>query len=166
MPFCSRCGREVPLGIAYCPNCGAPIAPQPKPAAKRKWVLIAAPIAAVLLAIVVVLAALAPYQVRAVEVRPSLTLVPPTLTLTLTLRNDALFDVRVDTVLKVEFTVRESETVEKEYYFDTITIAAGGVGRTSTTINLALEGRPTEATILFRVRGPISTNTITYSRTL
>ncbi len=27
MAFCSRCGREIPQGVKFCPDCGAPVAP-------------------------------------------------------------------------------------------------------------------------------------------
>ena len=25
MAFCARCGKELPAGVAFCPNCGAPV---------------------------------------------------------------------------------------------------------------------------------------------
>lgn len=36
MPFCTKCGKEVPPGATYCPSCGTPItvvAPPPPPPA-------------------------------------------------------------------------------------------------------------------------------------
>ena len=29
MSFCSRCGQQVGTGALFCPNCGAPVTPQP-----------------------------------------------------------------------------------------------------------------------------------------
>lgn len=166
MPYCSRCGKEVPSEVAYCPNCGARIRREVRAASTRKWLPVAVLISTIFLAIVIGFAAFAPYQVRLVEARPSFTILPPTITFTLTLSNDVLFAVRVDTVLKVNFTLGSGQVVEKEYYFDTVIIPAGGVERTSTTIPIAFEGRPTVATIPFTIHGPITTNTITYSHPL
>jgi hypothetical protein len=28
MTICEKCGREIPAGATYCPNCGAPVKPQ------------------------------------------------------------------------------------------------------------------------------------------
>ena len=41
MPFCIKCGHELPDGASFCPNCGAPVAPaiaapvEPKAAPKK-----------------------------------------------------------------------------------------------------------------------------------
>jgi hypothetical protein len=31
MPFCVKCGYEIPVGAAFCPSCGAPATPMPTP---------------------------------------------------------------------------------------------------------------------------------------
>ena len=34
--YCQKCGGEITEGLAFCPNCGAPVAPQPKYAAPEQ----------------------------------------------------------------------------------------------------------------------------------
>jgi len=42
LPFCSNCGTEIPSGVKFCPNCGAPQVPGagpgqvPRPSSARK----------------------------------------------------------------------------------------------------------------------------------
>ena len=35
MPFCSKCGAEVPVGAAFCPKCGTQVVELPKPEKKN-----------------------------------------------------------------------------------------------------------------------------------
>jgi len=40
MPYCTKCGREIPLGANFCPNCGssvsAPLVAKPVEIAKQR----------------------------------------------------------------------------------------------------------------------------------
>jgi len=40
MPFCVRCGREILVGVAFCPSCGAPVTPITEPAIPKAESLI------------------------------------------------------------------------------------------------------------------------------
>ncbi len=131
MRYCSRCGTEVGQRDAFCPNSGAVLrVTRPERRVSLDTVAIAA-VLAVIVAIPTGLAAYVPYQVHVVRVGvSSFTLLPPTVTVRITLSNPGFFEVLADAVFSV--TLRSGE--KAEFHFDTATIPSQGNGTLSTTI--------------------------------
>jgi len=110
----------------------------------------------------VVLVAGAPGQVTLVSSQMTASF-PPQIEVSLSLKNDGWVDVRADPVIQVTFILGNGSAISQDFYFDTLTVPAGGVTRSSWNVSVPLDSlAAVNMTAHLRMRGPMSEASRTY----